>query len=447
MFRFVSYARRATFYIPCRYISGVSFAQPIGTMDCPSCAAQITFDRRFTPWCAACDWNVDAGGPPRTKLNRIERRRAALAARVVAGSARPLVERDAERPPRWGLASTVALVASGAVIAAWLLLVLAGVSLLGSGTFMVVVGLFLLGVAAISRPRLGSAPEGAIHRADAPALYALVDDIAAQLNAPKVHLIAIDGDWNAWTTRYGPRQRTAIGFGLPLWHGLSDEGRVAILGHEVGHSVNGDTSRGFVEGTALRSLETWAVITEPDELMSGGDVDGVVALATIPANLVMLAISTLFGLLSSALQLVLLRPRLRAELYADRLAAAVAGVPATIDALDRLRLHRTYQRAVGAIAISSRPTGELFTELRAQLASTPPSELERLRRREAKEPFERDSTHPPMNQRIALLERRALAAPLFVIDPDRMRAIDAELALVEPRVARDLVDEYLSAIS
>jgi hypothetical protein len=28
--------------------------------DCPACNGRITFQRRATPWCAACDWNVGA---------------------------------------------------------------------------------------------------------------------------------------------------------------------------------------------------------------------------------------------------------------------------------------------------------------------------------------------------------------------------------------------------
>ena len=424
----------------------MSFAQTAGTMDCPSCTAPISFDRRFGPWCAACDWNVDAGAVTPTKPNRVERRRAALAARLAAGSAGPLVDADSDRPPRWGLASTIGLVASCAVIAAWLLLVVAAINLVQSGTILVLVGIVALGIAVASRPRLGSPPEGSIDRASAPTLYALVDEIAVALKAPRIHTIAIDGDWNAATLRYGPLQRTAIVIGLPLWHALSDPARMAILGHEVAHSVNGDTSRGLIQGTALRTLQTWAEVTEPDDIMSG--YDGFEGLFSIPINLAMLGVSGFFTFLFNSLQLVLIRPRLRAEFYADRLAATIAGVPAMIDSLDRLRLERAYRRAVGAIAIASRPTGELFAELQAQLDLTPASELERARRREAKDPVDRDPTHPPLNERIALLGRRTTSSPpLLDIDPARMRAIDAELAQVEPRVARDLVEAYLSAPS
>lgn len=423
----------------------MSLLDTAGSMDCPSCAASITFDRRFSPWCIECDWNVDAGRPKPTRLSRVDRRRQALAARATAGSALAVAAHAPDRAPRWGVASTIALVASAAVIGVWLLLVLAGVSMFGGGPLAVVLGLFILGIAAISRPRLGSKPEGAVARADAPELYALVDEVATTLKAPKVHVIAIDGDWNAMTTRYGPLQRTTIVFGLPLWHGLSDPARLAVLGHEVGHSVNGDTSRGFLEGTALRTLETWSVITEPPELVTD---EGLVALASIPANLVMLGLSSFFGSLSSALQLVLLRPRLQAEFYADRLGAAVAGAPAMADALDGLRLDRAYVRAVASVATNDRPILELFAEVRTQIASTPPSELERLRRQEARPPFDHDASHPPFNERIAMVERRASPGPpLLDIDPARMRAIDAELARLEPRVARELVEEYLAEIS
>lgn len=47
-----------------------------------------------------------------------------------------------------------------------------------------------------------------------------------------------------------------------------------------------------------------------------------------------------------------------------------------------------------------------------------------------------------------MLELRAASGPpLLTVDPARMRAIDAELASLEPRVARELVEEYLAEIS
>jgi len=406
----------------------------------------IAFDRRFVPWCAACDWNIDAGSPPPVLPGRLQRRRAAINRRLADGSFRQLIDRTAVRPPRWSRSVVTLWIASIAVIGAWTLLLVAGIrmALIGSA-FGFVVGGFILLIAAVSRPRLGGPPEHALTRAEAPELYRLVDDIARLLDAPRIHAIALNGDWNAATYRYGPLQRTALELGVPVWRSLPDAARLAILGHEVAHSVNGDTTQGVIEGTALRTLDAWAEITEPDSLDSGDA--GLVGLVAIPLNLLMLGVSIGFGLLGTALHLVILRPRLRAEFYADRLGASIAGVPAMIEALKRLHLEGAYERAISAITLGSRRPAELFDELEMQVALTPDSELERRRRREAAGELGTDVTHPPTPQRISLLEHHTPdLEPLMAVDPERMRRIDAEMALHEPRVAGEVIDEHLAAL-
>jgi Zn-dependent protease with chaperone function len=337
-------------------------------------------------------------------------------------------------------------IASLAIMGAWALLLVAGIGLIRTGS----PGGYLLGgvlllIAVASRPRLGGAPEHRLTRDEAPELYRLVDDIADLLRAPRIHVITLDGDWNASTYRYGILRRNALELGVPLWRTLPDTARLAILGHEVAHSVNGDTTRGVVAGTALRTLDAWAVITEPESLDSGDA--GLVGLVTIPFNLLMLAVSMGFGALGTALHVVSLRPTLRAEFYADRLGASVAGVPAMTEALTLLFLDGAYERAISAVALANRRPDELFDELDTQVALTPASELERRRRREAAGQLGLDLTHPPTSQRISLLEHHTPAAGARLsIDPERMRRIDAEVGRHEARVASDVVDEYRMSI-
>jgi hypothetical protein len=42
---------------------------------CPQCGVEIRTDRRFTTWCAACEWNVDPQGAGKEKrgLDRVRR--------------------------------------------------------------------------------------------------------------------------------------------------------------------------------------------------------------------------------------------------------------------------------------------------------------------------------------------------------------------------------------
>ena len=415
-------------------------------MACPTCTSTIEFDRRFVPWCAACDWNVDAGSPPPVAPGRLQRRRAAISRRITEAPFQQLIDRSAIKPPRLTRSGVTLWIAALAIIGVWILLLLVGIRLVVTWSpGGVLMGGLLLLIAVGSRPRLGGAPEHSLTRDEAPELYRLVDDVADLLDAPRVHAIGLDGDWNAGTYRYGLFQRTALVLGVPLWRTLPDAARLALLGHEVAHFVNGDTTRGVVAGTALRTLDAWAEITEPDSLDSGDA--GLVGLLTIPMNLLMVGLSMGLGAIGTALHVVSLRPRLRAEFYADRLGASVGGVAAMLETLTTFDLDGAYERAISVVALASRRPEELFDELDIQVALTPASELERRRRRQASGRSGIDLTHPPTSQRIALLEHHTAAAEGRVsVDIERMRRIDAEIGRHGSRVASDVIDDYRAAI-
>lgn len=366
--------------------------------------------------------------------------------RIAAGAAiHP--ERTATRPPRLTAGSVTLWVGSVAVLAAWAALAVGGILIVANAPNLLVtaLGAAVLLVAVVSRPRLGSGPDDGLRRGDAPTLFALLDEISASLKAPRIHAIGLDGVWNAGTYRYGPLQRHALVLGLPLWHALDDDARVALLGHEIGHGVNGDTTRGIVQGTAFRTLATWAFMTEPDELFD--DDQGMLGPLALPANLLLLGLTIAFVGIAEALHLVSIRSWLRAELYADRLGASLAGTEAMVATLERLRLTHAYVAAVASVAISGRPRETLLTDLGERIASTPASEIERLRRRERLEPYALDPTHPPTAERVAVLERSPQLKARVKVEPERMRAIDAELSTHAPRVLGDLIEEYLAALS
>ena len=154
------------------------------TQPCPQCGAGIHADGRFTTWCADCDWNVDPEQPdPDEEPGRLERRRRRLAglhgerllAKVAAGETlRP--RRDAAGMAAYLIALAVHGVTAALTIGAvWFVVT-------GWGGAGVVLGCFLgvLGVdvaAAVYRAARRRAP--APHRADVPALFALIDEVAA----------------------------------------------------------------------------------------------------------------------------------------------------------------------------------------------------------------------------------------------------------------------------
>lgn len=85
------------------------------------------------------------------------------------------------------------------------------------------------------------APEGVrLTREEAPGLFALADEIAEKLEAPRPHVIQVDGDFNAsiaQVPRLGPFgwHRNYLTVGLPLIQALTPEQFRAVLAHELGH--------------------------------------------------------------------------------------------------------------------------------------------------------------------------------------------------------------------
>ena len=104
------------------------------------------------------------------------------------------------------------------------------------------------------------APEGMrLGREQAPRLFALADELAAELGAPRVHVVQIDGEYNAslaQVPRLGPFgwQRNYLTLGLPLMQALTHEQFRAVLAHELGH-LSGNHGR--FGSWVYRVRQTW----------------------------------------------------------------------------------------------------------------------------------------------------------------------------------------------
>lgn len=51
----------------------------------------------------------------------------------------------------------------------------------------------------------------------APALLALIEQVATTIRAPMPQVVAVDESFNAYTTAIGPRRKRVLCLGLPLW--------------------------------------------------------------------------------------------------------------------------------------------------------------------------------------------------------------------------------------
>ncbi|WP_406837620.1 M48 family metallopeptidase [Streptomyces sp. AHU1] len=418
---------------------------------CPECGAEIRRDSRFPSWCAACDWNVDPE-PSEEKKGRLARARLALTRRH---SERLLAELSAggtlraRRDASAVLAFTVALIVHAVTLA----VTASGIWFVvrGWGGWGMVPGAFLLALGWSLRPRFGRLPKDTpmLRRADAPELFALVDEVAHVAGTRSVDTIVVN-DWiNAGVGSYGVRGRRLLVLGLPLWEILSPQQRIALLGHEMGHYVNGDTRHGLVVGTAYRSLITWHYYFESgehDPLDEAATLQLIVDLLYVVPRLLVLGVLTLLDRLS-------MRASQRAEYLADRVAAQAGSTQAALEWMDRLLVSNsaavTLGREVNRTALNG-PRGKqqtdawaagLWERLAADLASVPEHERERLRRVGALRAHSVDSTHPPTHLRHACLMIGEPAPPTVITDEERERRIAGELADARTKVARQILQD------
>jgi heat shock protein HtpX len=338
---------------------------------------------------------------------------------------------------------------SGVLLVSSLLLYGLILALLATGIWLctisvpgAVVGVLAIGVAVLLRPQFDRVPKYAteVTAAAAPQLHALVREAATAIGAP-VPRIYVEGDaFDASAGMVGLRRRPVLVLGLPLWNALPRQGRMALLGHELGHFVNGDPRRRLLVQPSLTTLTELDGLLEPEAARAAdGWVAGflVVWIVRPVLNLVKMVLRALLWVPRTALAVLVLREGQRAEYRADLLAARMAGRAATVDLLDTLVVMDSLAMLIMRDARAGRPVAEwpqttlrLLEELRPQLAA----------RREAATLRETAlfATHPPSGLRARLIEATAGESAALVLDTARNERIDAELAKHSASSARTL---------
>jgi Zn-dependent protease with chaperone function len=303
--------------------------------------------------------------------------------------------------------------------------------------FMILFGAILLAAGIFMRPRLGKVPtENVIDRGDATDLFGLVDRVAAALETRPADIVVADIDFNASWAVLGLRRRRVLTLGLPLMSSLEPDERVALIAHELAHARNGDASRGFVVGSAVRSLAELYDLLAP----GGETIFGDVAFAGSIANGFLWVVSRpLLGLLHLESHL-LLRDMQRAEYMADALAARVAGSSATIRLQEKLLLALTVDGVVQS-HIHDHSEVDLFEQISRTVKDVPERERERRRRIARLEDSRLDVTHPPTGQRIRVLEERPAVQASVHSDEAEAAKVDASLALYRQQFQEELIEE------
>ncbi|MBE1605695.1 M48 family metallopeptidase [Actinopolymorpha pittospori] len=354
---------------------------------------------------------------------------------------------DSQRARQPDLAAVAAY-----VVAAFIHLTTLAVAVLGGWLVVatwpspvgIVIGLLVIALAVQMRPRFPKLPAGSrvLRRAEAPTLYGLLDRVSNALGGRPLDAIVVDQHFNASAGWVGLRQRRVLTLGLPLWNVLSPAERLALLGHEIGHFVNGDLRRGLVVGTALNAVGELHLLLRQAADMRGDEIlGGFTFLVRVPLRLLSMLPATLL----ITLALLTLRAGQRAEYLADALAVRLASSQASAGVLRATMLGPGCMRALTFAAQRSRDTGGIWQVEREFVAGIPRTELERLARVAERESLRVDATHPPTHLRLRFAGARESEAAELVLDPAESRMIDRELAAAYSEIAAKVRIDLLSA--
>lgn len=433
---------------------------------CPSCGARTRLDARFVRWCLDCGYGADPNPPVLGK--RAQRRAEREQTRALHMYESLRTARDLRPTSASGTAVTalaiVVHVVGFAVLAGPIWLVLATGWVPWADIVLLVGVLSFLSV----RPRLTfriPKQSPGIDREKAPKLYDLLDRCAAELGCETPDRVLIASEFNAATSRIPFRHYSLLRLGMPLWTVLSGPERIALLGHELGHQVNGDPGQGNLVGSARRSLVQWMKLLSPRqtpyERHRGRMIrrSGMVGLAEVFTPLVQAIVFLPFYLVAWGCGTLLTRLDLfcgqRAEYLADELGARLAGSEAAGGLLGKLPLGApvdTFVQTIrnntrgerrsgsGAAAAADRGTQpDLWQRLREFLDSIPETEKQRRRIVDKAHNTRTDSSHPANHLRAALMHERPQLPGTIKLSEDEWAGIDAELAPAARAVAKALV--------
>lgn len=295
-----------------------------------------------------------------------------------------------------------------------------------------IVTVLLLGIAWEVRPRLGRVPrhDRVLTRATAPRSFALLDQVARTTRSRSPEVLVVSADFNASIARAGLRRQLALTVGLPLWKALDDPQQLAVLGHELGHEVNGDVRSTLLVGTAIESLHRWAWLLLPD-----GRRGGFFAIAEYLVPIILLPLSVTVGLLALGLERIGARSGQRAEYRADELAAVVAGTDATVSMLDGFLGAAQCMHAMH-LAVQTDRDADVWAAERRFLQAVTAGQRERWRRIAAREEHRTDASHPPTLLRREMLLSRPNVVGKINVPSDLFSGMTDELLVFESAVAQ-----------
>lgn len=285
------------------------------------------------------------------------------------------------------------------------------------------------------RPRFGRMEDGAVTRSEAPALYALVDRVAAAVGAPPPHAVVVDEDFNAGAGTVGIRRRRVLTLGLPLWGSLDPQGRVALLGHELGHFVNGDVRRTLLTQPVYTTLPAVMHFLSPSR---GSGSEGIVSwLGGWLWRVVAAALRWVVQVAWLTLLRLAQRDAQRAEYLADSMAATVGGSDAALRVLDVLQLDEPVLVELRRAA-RRREAASVWPALAARAVADAAGTMPLRRQLSIRTDVSFTASHPPTALRSRLVGTRPQIKGEVPLDAHTAGLIEAELATRYENCVRSL---------
>jgi Zn-dependent protease with chaperone function len=401
---------------------------------CRKCQAVIPVTPGYPVWCDKCNWNIDPRilPPKRKALEKV-------IDIIARGASRSLFERlkkSALKKPGLTPAKVLLYLVALVIHLSNLLLMAACISIsayifIGYSSFGFTTYFFcllMLLLAFLLRPRLPKMKYECVSRKEYPGLYAAADKVSAFLGARSVAL-TITSDYNAFYAKIGIK-KAVVGIGVPLFAALDTQEKLAILGHEIAHGVNGDAARSVIVYSAMLVLQKYYEFFQVGRFADGMRVAGPFAFIW---NIIRWVMSKFTLLMWFLIQLIAYRDQQRAEYYADFLGATVSGSGAAKRALKKLFLALDFDFVMHTTA-----RGEnVLDRFLYRAEQLPEREQERLRRLSDMQLFRINVTHPPTQYRIGFLETEPQMAGLS-LNAKEIDMMNADIERLKPIIQKKL---------
>ena len=407
---------------------------------CPNCGIAIPVPAGARAWCERCDWNV-GGETLAQDESFFERQYARISQRHAKATLETLKATPVKNlRPRWTIRKAIAFGLAAGVHLVTLTLLVTGIVIVVigfPGFASIFWGAVLFAVVWLLRPKPGKVPSlDLADQKDFPALHAFVNQVAKHLGGRPVSKIVVNESFNAAYGVIGWRRVPVLWIGLPLWMALRPQERLALIGHEIAHGVNGDGTRGFIVGSALSALDEWI------GLLQGPFYQATTTTERVGAYVIYILSSPLAAVQVLLAQLLCFDKQ-QAEYFADYLASTVSGTEAMVSALRRMGCAEHLDEVLLRNAYSTSQSGARILALfRERVASLPDREWQRLARSIQREGARLDASHPPTAHRIEFLKAHVVTRPRMVATEDAMRTIDAELNAAQERLGKRLIARY-----